>query len=93
MLPKLKANVDASQAEPGTYAMVYDRTRRDQGKNQLYGQQLECGTGKTLEVAPLDDAKNVNTRRAELGLIRLELYARIARLNAPDLCGSAGGHK
>jgi hypothetical protein len=37
VLPKLKANVDAGQAEPGSYAMVYDRTQRDQGKNQLYG--------------------------------------------------------
>jgi len=45
VLPKLKANVDAGQADPGTYAMVCDRTQRDQGKNQLYGQQLECASG------------------------------------------------
>ena len=36
VLPKLKANVDAGQADPGTFAMVYDRTQRDQGKDQLY---------------------------------------------------------
>jgi hypothetical protein len=93
VLPKLKANVDAGQGELGTYAMVYDRTQRDQGKNQLYGQQLECASGKTLDVAPIDDAKNVNLRRAELGLMRLELYARLVRLNSPDLCGSAGSEK
>ena len=87
VLPKLKANVDAGQADPGTFAMVYDRTQRDQGKNQLYGQQLECATGKALDVAPIDDATNVNARRAELGLMRLELYARLVRLNSPDVCG------
>jgi hypothetical protein len=86
VLPKLKANVDAGQADPGTYAMVYDRTQRDQGKNQVYGQALECAAGKALEVAPIDDATNVNARRAELGLMRLELYARLVRLNSPDLC-------
>jgi hypothetical protein len=93
VLPKLKANVDAGQGEPGAYAMVYDRTQRDQGKNQLYGQQLECASGKALEVAPMDDATNVNMRRAELGLMRLELYARLVRLNMPDMCGSAPPHK
>jgi hypothetical protein len=93
VLPKLKANVSAGQGEPGTYAMVYDRTQRDQGKKQLYGQQLECSSGRALDVAPVDDAKNVNIRRAELGLMRLELYARLARLNSPDLCGSAGSQK
>jgi hypothetical protein len=93
VLPKLKANVDAGQADPGTYAMVHDRTQRDQGKNQLYGQALECATGKALDVAPIDDATNVNVRRAELGLMRLELYSRLVRLNSPDLCGSVESQK
>ena len=88
VLPKLKANVDLGQAEPGTYATVYDRTQRDQGKNQLYGEQLECASGKALEEAPIDDEANVNIRRAELGLMRVELYARLVRLHSPDMCGS-----
>jgi hypothetical protein len=87
VLPKLKANVDAGQADPGTFATVYDRTQRDQGRQQLYGQQLECASGKALELAPMDDAKNVDVRRAELGLIRLDLYVRVVRQNSPDLCG------
>lgn len=90
VLPKLKANVDAGQAEPSSYATVFDRTQRDQGKNQLYGQNLECAIGKALQVAPIDDEANVNTRRAELGLMRLELYARVVRIHSPDYCGSAG---
>ncbi len=92
VLPKLKANVDAGQADPGVFAMVYDRTQRDQGRNQLYGQQLECA-GTALELAPIDDPANVNARRAELGLMRLELYSRLVRANSPALCGAAGAQR
>lgn len=88
VLPKLKANVDAGQAEPASYATVYDRTQRDQRKNQLYGQNFECSSGKTLEAAPMDDANHVDARRAELGLMRLELYARFIREHSPKMCGA-----
>ena len=49
--------------------------------------------GKALEVAPIDDEKDVNRRRAELGLMRVELYARLVRLNLPDLCGPVSSQK
>ena len=93
VLPKLKANVAAGQAEPGTYAMVYDRTQRDHGRKQLYGQQFECASGKALEPAPIEDAQSVDIRRAELGLMRIELYARLIRANSPDVCRAAGSRK
>src|SRR5262249_13063665 len=38
VLPKLKANVDAGQGDQGAFAMVYDRSRRDAGKKQRYGE-------------------------------------------------------
>jgi hypothetical protein len=88
VLPKLKANVDAGQAEPGMYAMVYDRTQRDQKRNQLYGESLECASGKPLTEAPIDDEANVNIRRATMGLMRVDLYARLVRLSSPDVCGA-----
>jgi hypothetical protein len=88
VLSKVKANVDAGQTDPGMYAMAYDRTQRDQGKNQLYGEQLECASGTALEVAPIDDAANVNLRRAGLGLIRVELQAMLVRRLSPDMCRS-----
>lgn len=90
VLPKLKANVDAGQADPGSYAMVYDRTQRDQGKNQLYGMNFECGASKQLEASPVDDPNRVDVRRAELGLMRLTLYARLLRALSPDMCKTAG---
>lgn len=88
VLPKLKSNVDAGQADGGTYAMMYDRSQRDQGKKQLYGEQLECKQGRELSEAPIEDEANVNRRRAELALMRVDLYARLVRLNSPDICGA-----
>jgi hypothetical protein len=90
VLPKLKSNVDAGQADPASYAAVYDRTQRDQGRSQLYGEQLECTSGKPLELAPLQDPANVDRRRAELGLMRLAIYVRLVRLHSPDMCGASG---
>ena len=88
VLPKLKSNVDAGQGDAGTYAMVYDRTQRDGGKKQLYGVQLECSPGRSLTEAPIDDEATVNMRRAQLGLLRMELYGRLVRLHSPDMCRS-----
>ena len=89
VLPQLKAAVNAGQADPGMYAMVYDRSQRDMGKDQLYGENLECRTGESLHETPILDEAHVNQRRAELGLVRLELYARLAIENSPQLCAAA----
>jgi hypothetical protein len=88
VLPKLKDNMDAGQADPATYAMIYDRSQRDLGKKQLYGSQLECQSGEELHEAPIEDEGRVNQRRAELGLMRVELYARLVRENSPPFCSS-----
>lgn len=89
VLPKLKANVDAGQADPGSYAKVYDRSQRDVGKKQLYGEQLECNAGEKMHEAPVEDEAGLNQRRAELGLIRAELYERIAAEMMPQFCPPA----
>ena len=77
VLPKLKANVEAGQADSGYYAMVYDRTSREAGRKQLYGENLECGSeSPVLHETPIEDEEHVNVRRARVGLMRMELYAR-----------------
>ncbi|HET9371257.1 MAG TPA: DUF6624 domain-containing protein [Vicinamibacterales bacterium] len=93
VLPKLKNNVDAGQADPASYATVYDRTQRDQGKRQLYGQHFECAGGKDFEVAPMEDPDGVNLRRARLGLMRLEMYGELLRRYSPNACAAMGPHK
>lgn len=86
VLPKLRANVDKGQADPDSYALVYDRAQRDNAKKQLYGTQLECKPGETMHEAPIEDEDHVNQRRAELGLMRVELYASLIREMMPQFC-------
>jgi uncharacterized protein DUF6624 len=89
VLPRLKALVDSGQADPGSYALVYDLSQRDLGKKQLYGERLECGTGEKMHEAPIEDESHVNQRRAELGLMRVELYASLVAELMPQFCQPA----
>jgi len=95
VLPKLKANVDAGQADPGSYAMVFDRLQTDAGKPQVYGENLVCDTkNPKLHVGPIEDEKNVNQRRAAIGLMRLELYAQlVVRMSPAGICPAAAEGK
>src|SRR5258708_3785121 len=78
VLPKLKANVDGGQADPGSYAMVFDRSQTDAGKKQTYGENLICDSQHPkLHTGPIEDELNVNQRRAAIGLMRLALYAQL----------------
>lgn len=89
VLPKLKAAVDAGQADPETYALVYDRAQRDMGRKQLYGTQFECKQGEKLHPAPTEDETHVNERRARMGHMRVELYARLLAETTPQFCSPA----
>jgi len=86
ILPGLNANVAAEQADPDSYALVFDRSRRDEGRKQFYGTQLECGLDRQLHEAPLEDEAHVNQRRAQFGLMRMELYARLVKEMSPPVC-------
>ena len=93
VLPQLKANAAAGEADPQSFAMVYDRSRSDAGQKQLYGEQLVCKAGEKMHEAPMVDPANVNQRRAELGLIRVELYARLLAELEPQFCPPASSKK
>ena len=86
VLEKVKVAVDAGQADPESYAKVYDRSQNDLGLKQLYGEQLVCAAGEKMHEAPIEDEAHVNQRRAGLGLIRVEIYARIAAEMMPQFC-------
>lgn len=86
VLPRLKANVAAGQADPQSYALVYDRSQSDVGEKQLYGENLVCSDGEKMHEAPIEDEPHVNQRRAELGLIRMELYVRLVAETLPQFC-------
>jgi hypothetical protein len=91
VLPKLKANVEAGQADPGSYAMVFDRSQTDAGMKQMYGENLTCNNENPpkLHTGPIEDEDNVNQRRAAIGLMRLELYAQLVVSMTPNVCPAA----
>jgi hypothetical protein len=92
VLPKLKANVEAGEADPGSYATVYDRSQTDAGKKQMYGQNLTCDSEHPkLHTGPIEDEEHINQRRAAIGLIRLELYTQLVVAMSPDVCQAAAG--
>jgi hypothetical protein len=65
-----KGNVD-----PANLALLEDRVALRQGKKQIYGTQLAYDetTGESY-VQPLEDPDNVDTRRAAIGLEKLQDY-------------------
>jgi hypothetical protein len=94
VLPRLKTAVDAGQADPTDYANLYDRTERDVGRAQLYGQNLECSREHpSFHRAPIEHEAEVNVRRASIGLLRLEMYERLVIETSPAICGSAAPRK
>ena len=74
--------------------MVYDRSSRDAGRKQLYGENLECDDqNRTLHEAPIEDEAHVNLQRARMGLMRLELYARMVIELSPAMCAAPAAAK
>ncbi len=68
-LPMITKAVSSNNLPKRQYAMFYDRLVLRQGKRQLYGTQLAITKeSKDPYVLPLEDAKNVDKRRAEMGL-------------------------
>jgi hypothetical protein len=86
LLPLMRKAVSEGKATPMNLALLEDRVRTKNGKPQLYGSQLQQNlkTGK-MEIAPIEDAGNVNERRASIGLNPIEEYAKMMGVSyAPD---------
>jgi len=68
-LPMINKAVASGNLPKRQYAMFYDRLVLRQGKRQVYGTQLATHKErKDPYVLPLEDAENVDKRRAEMGL-------------------------
>lgn len=75
-LPIVKALCDSGDVDSEDYAMMYDRVQVFQGKPQRYGTQLTVDEKTGLHsFFPIEDEKNVNKRREEMGLGPIEDYA------------------
>lgn len=75
--PMMQAAVKKEEASAINLAYLEDRILVGEGKKQLYGTQLQRNdkTGK-YELAPTQDEKNLNIRRAKIGLEPIEVYLK-----------------
>jgi hypothetical protein len=76
--PLLQKSVEAGESRPSNLALMQDRILIRQGKKQIYGSQVVLNeTTGTQEFSPIEDEKNVNVRRAKIGMQPLEEYAKL----------------
>mgnify|MGYP001331349733 CR=1 FL=1 len=76
-LKTIEKLVKKKQANARSFAFLTDRVNINYGKPQIYGSQLDYKDGQAVS-KNLKDPKNVNKRRAELGLGPLEDYLKKA---------------
>ena len=74
-LPMMKEAVTKGNAEPDLLALLIDRVEVLNDRPQIYGSQFQIIDGKYVLYKTLD-LKNVNTRRAEVGLGPIEEYLK-----------------
>lgn len=74
-LPMMRNAVAKGNAMASSLALLEDRVALGQGKKQVYGSQIGFfqASGENY-VLPLEDPDNVDKRRAEVGLNKLEEY-------------------
>jgi hypothetical protein len=64
----VKKSVKAGDTEPRYLASLVDRIRTLEGRQQLYGSQYDWDEFGDLNPLPIEDADNVDVRRASVGL-------------------------
>ncbi|NOT51193.1 MAG: hypothetical protein HOP10_07940 [Chitinophagaceae bacterium] len=74
--PVMQDAVTKGKAEAAELALLEDRILMKQGKEQIYGSQLQIGKNGKYEFYPIQDEPNVNKRRASVGLEPIEDYAK-----------------
>jgi hypothetical protein len=71
----MRGAVEAGDADPADLAYLIDRVLVAKGLPQVYGTQIGAGTdGELAPRTPIEDAANVDARRAAVGLGTLEEY-------------------
>lgn len=74
-LPLMQKAVKEKGLQPRLLARAEDRIATDRGELQIYGGQIKYyPKTKSFDVWPIKDPKNVDKRRAEIGLIPMEEF-------------------
>lgn len=76
-LTMLKAAVKKGEADGSDLAYLTDRVRVNTGKLQVYGTQFLTDSSGTLVPRPMEDPKNVDKRRAAVGLSTMDVYKKL----------------
>lgn len=80
--PLLKRSVEIGESKKGHLALMEDRILMYRDKKQIYGSQVVWDDITNAWVFyPIEDEKNVNKRRAEIGLEPMEEYAKHFDIN------------
>jgi hypothetical protein len=74
--PMLERSVADSESNAFDMALMQDRILIRKGKKQIYGSQVMMNKQGGSEFYPIEDEKNVNVRRAKVGLEPIEEYAK-----------------
>ena len=85
-LPILKAAAEEGEVEAWGIAMLEDRIRVREGRNQLYGSNIEPGPEGECAVTPIDDPETVDERRQAVGLPPMDEYLRQIEENVGVRC-------
>ncbi len=76
-LPLLKQAVKEKKAFGQDLALLEDRVLLRRGQKQVYGSQIQCdNTGKNCRILPIEDERNVDKRRKDVGLQPLADYVK-----------------
>jgi hypothetical protein len=73
----LQQSVEAGESKPSYLALMKDRILMRQGKHQIYGSQVVYSESGEPMFYPIEDEKNVNIRRAKIGMQPIEDYAKL----------------
>jgi hypothetical protein len=75
--PLIEEAANKGELDKGSLAYLIDRIRIRKGQKQLYGSQVtDIDRDGKWEFSPIEDEINVNERRKDMGLGRIEEYAK-----------------
>ena len=77
-LKPIKKAFERKEISPSNYANFVDRLLVHQGKQQIYGSNLEIKNGR-LVMSPAQDLKNLDRRRRKIGLPPIAEYIKILK--------------
>ena len=88
----IEAAVEVGQADVTEMAYLWDRVAVNRDLPQRYGSQIRCRQGEPAPATPIEDADEVDVRRAEVGMSSLEVYyEELAMMCAQEGAEGAGG--